>query len=307
MTKGRILLVILVFLLLGALVAVVLWNPFGEQPAQKVDNTVATTVPTTEAPTTVATIAPTTEPPATKEAQQLYWVFAYGGLWVRSGPGTEYVLVGSLEDGDTIEVLEWKDGWAYIESPVKGWCSGAYLHELGWYYDVKTPEGRTVQDQSLKGKWVHVTTPEKVDGAWTCRAGVFRLRSDGTFIHRVDEYRQNGDGQWEISNTLEDHPYWVGEYTYDGKQLVLYYMAELEETYDRATGKPKERAWVTWTETVTLNVTKASDTLTISNPEDIVVTVANEHAVPTEATLYKASASVGTPEDVCAVLQQNYG
>lgn len=296
MTKGKVILLIVTVLLVAAFVAVAVFVRPGEP---------APTEATTTAPP-AQTTAPATDPTETTEAEkQLYWVFAQGGLWVRQGPSTEYVLVGSLEDGETIEVLEWKDGWAYIEKPIKGWCSGDYIHKLGWYKDVKTPEGTPPADQSLKGKWVHVTTPEEEDGIVTCTAGIFRLRSNGTFIHRVDTYRKNAEGKWEMVDESADRPYWVGEYSFDGKQLVLNYMAELVETYD-ASGKVETREWAAWIETVTLDITKNGDQLTVSNPEDIPLTVANEHAMPTESVLYAASGAVGTPEDVCAVLNANF-
>lgn len=294
MTKGRIVLIIVAVLLVAAVVALAVFVRPGEPAA---------TEATTTAPTTEATTASTTMPEEAE--QQLYWVFAQGGLWVRQDPGTDYVLVGSLEDGETIEVLAWQDGWAYIEKPVKGWCSGEYIHKLGWYKDVKTPEGTPPQDNSLKGKWVHVTTPEEKDGVMVCTAGIFRLRSNGTFIHRVDEYQKNAEGKWEMVNNLTDHPYWVGEYDFDGKQLVLNYMAELVETYD-ANGKTEQREWAAWVETVTLQVVRAEDVLAVPNAGDIPMTVANEHAMPTENTLYLGSSAVGTPEDVCAVLNQYY-
>jgi len=266
-----------------------------------------TTTPTTTTAATETFTQPVTDPTETTvEAEELYWVFAYGGLWVRSGPSTEYALVGSLEDGDVIEVLEWKDGWAYLKEPVKGWCSGDYIHKLGWYKDVKTPEGSPLQDNTLKGKWVHATTPVEENGVWTCRAGIYRLRSNGTFIHSVADYRKNEQGKWELADPLSDQPYWVGEYDFDTKQLTLRYMAELVEEYDKTTGEPKSREWVEWVYDLTMDVTKISKGLTISNGTDIPLTVANEHAGATENTLYKASNAVGTPEDVCAILDQYY-
>ena len=296
MTKGKVILIIVAVLLVAAIVtgAVVL-RP-DERSPKKEKNT---------DPTVETTTAPTTEPAETTEEKQLYWVFAQGGLWVRQGPGTQYELVGSLDDGENIEVLEWKDGWVYIEEPVKGWCSGDYIHKLGWYKDVKTPEGTPPADQSLKGKWVHVTTPAEENGVVTCTAGIFRLRSNGTFIHRVDEYQKNAEGKWEMVNQLVDHPYWVGEYSFDGKQLVLNYMAELVETYDAA-GESQTREWVEWIYTLTIDVTKSGDVITIPNGDEIPLTVANEHAMPTENYLYPASGAVGTPEDVCAVLNLRY-
>lgn len=259
------------------------------------------------AESTTLPVQDTTGATETTGAQsQLYWVFAQGGLRIRSGPSVEYEMVGSLEDGDVIEVITWKDGWAYIEEPVKGWCSGEYIHELGWYNDVKTPEGTPPQDNSLKGKWVHVTTPVEENGVWTCRAGIYRLHSNGTFIHSVADYQKNAEGKWEAAALNTDEPYWVGEYSFEGKTLELRYMAELTEEYDAAAGRTENREWVAWEYTLTMDVTKNGQTLTIANGADIPLTVANEHAGATENTLYKASNSVGTPADVCGVLNEWY-
>ncbi len=300
MKKGRIWIcvcapvAVLLLLLLGFL-----WSCQSEKGSES-------TEPATTAATESATISTTTPTQTTEADKQIYWVFAHGGLWVRTGPGTGYELAGSLEDGEEIEVLQWKDGWAYIEEPVKGWCSGDYIHKLGWYKDVKTPEGTPPQDNSLKGKWVHLTTPQKEDGVWICRAGFFLLRANGTFIHSVADYRKNEDGKWVEANQLTDQPYWVGEYDFDGKQLKLKYMAELVEEYDKTSGKPKTREWVAWTYDLAMDVTKGSKFITIPNGADIPLTVANEHAGATENTLYKASNGVGTPEDVCVILDQRY-
>lgn len=301
MNKGRIILcIVTAVLFVGLLVTgIVLSQKIGNKRPEE-----TTSAPTTEAPTDAGeTTQATTQPTETTEPQKrMYWVFAYGGLRVRKGPSTEYVLAGSLDDGEVVEVLEWKDGWAYIEAPVQGWCSGEFLHELGWYKDVKTPVGTPPEDTSLRGKWVHITTPNEKDGFLSCTAGIFRLRSDGTFIHRVDEYRMDKDGKWEAVNTLVDHPYWVGEYSFDGKTLVLNYMAELQETYDTKTGKPKTREWVEWIETLTLEVTREGSDIGVADAVYIPLTVANEHAQNTEKTLYRAPNDLASPEDVCAVL-----
>ena len=76
-------------------------------------------------------------------------------------------------------------------------------------------------------------------------------------------------------------------------------------TYD-ANGKTEQREWAAWVETVTLQVVRAEDVLAVHNAGDIPMTVANEHAMPTENTLYLGSSAAGTPEDVCAVLNQYY-
>lgn len=261
-------------------------------------------VPSTQpSDTTAATTAPTTAPTEAVEAPQLYWVFADGGLRVRSGPGTTYEMVGGLEDGDVVEPTKWENGWAYIEEPVAGWCSGDYLHKLGWYKDVKTPEGTPPADGSLKGKWVHFTTPTEAENRTVSRAGIFRIRSNGTFIHMVTSFGTTEDGSWEAIPETTD-PYWVGEYAFDGKVLTLRYMARLESKYD-ASGKIESREWVEYIHTVELPLDIAADGASFYSDfaYKIPVTVDCDLDMNTETTLYKASSKIGSPADICAILE----
>lgn len=47
-------------------------------------------------------------------------------LNVRSGPGLESSAVAWLRRGDTVRVLESRDGWVRLANPV-GWVRGVYL------------------------------------------------------------------------------------------------------------------------------------------------------------------------------------
>lgn len=47
------------------------------------------------------------------------------GLYVRSGPGTGYSIVGGLSDGDTVYTSDYSNGWYRISS---GWISADYVY-----------------------------------------------------------------------------------------------------------------------------------------------------------------------------------
>jgi peptidoglycan hydrolase-like protein with peptidoglycan-binding domain len=47
------------------------------------------------------------------------------GLYVRSGPGTGYSVVGGLSNGETVYTYEYSNGWYRIAS---GWISAAYVY-----------------------------------------------------------------------------------------------------------------------------------------------------------------------------------
>ena len=51
-------------------------------------------------------------------------------LNVRSGPSTQYKSVGSLRQGEKVEILEKKNGWYRIKGRVNGWICGYYLKVL---------------------------------------------------------------------------------------------------------------------------------------------------------------------------------
>ena len=48
-------------------------------------------------------------------------------LNVRSGPGTNYSVVGKLSKGTQVTVTQVNSSWSYITSPVTGWVSNSYL------------------------------------------------------------------------------------------------------------------------------------------------------------------------------------
>lgn len=50
------------------------------------------------------------------------------GLRLRSGAGTSYSKILTMEKGETVTVIELENGWAYVDYyGTKGWCSADYL------------------------------------------------------------------------------------------------------------------------------------------------------------------------------------
>ena len=51
-----------------------------------------------------------------------------GPLNVRTGAGTSYSKILTMEKGETVTVIELENGWAYVDYyGTKGWCSADYL------------------------------------------------------------------------------------------------------------------------------------------------------------------------------------
>jgi len=53
-------------------------------------------------------------------------------LNVRSGPGTQYTVIGGLSRGQIVSVVSISaEGWAEINSPMRGFCNAWYLFPIG--------------------------------------------------------------------------------------------------------------------------------------------------------------------------------
>lgn len=95
--------------------------PEATKPTEPAPTTEPTTAPTTEATTAPTEPAPT-EPPA--QETQTGTVVADGGLRIRSGPSTDYSIVGYLDNGDSVTIRETRNGWGRISD---GWISLDYV------------------------------------------------------------------------------------------------------------------------------------------------------------------------------------
>ena len=273
-----------------------------DAPEQSIP-TVSATDATSPTLPPVVTTSPT-EAPAEPEPE-LYWVCAVGDLNVRNGPGRDYHSIGSVDDGTVVEPLRWVNGWAYIKYPIVGWCSGDYLHPLGWYNDVKLPEGREVQNQGLVGKWILATQPVSNGNERRTRAALIELRSDGTFTCSVANYISYGSS-WKLIAYETDRPEWVGEYQFDGKTLTLDYMAYVNIVYDGHSGEMKSREWLSAAYTLEVPVTRSADSLCLTVPDGNAFPMYAGFATGTSTlnTLYRVPGTQEFPDDVCQTLKR---
>lgn len=255
-----------------------------------------TTPPETEAPT---------DPTLPEPDPDLYWVCAVGGLRVRTGPSQDYEAVGLLDDGTVVRPLRWSNGWAYIDYPLDGWCSGDYLYQLGWYGDVKMPRGTILKDNRLTGKWIHVTQPTGSGKQRRSRVGIYELSGDGTFVHSVAEYGINAEGKWVLVSGFTDRPQWVGEYQFDGETLTMNYMAYVDQSFSEG-GTLVSREFLAAPYILELSVALSPDSMrfTVSNGEMIPCYAGYGTNQSTLTTLYRASSSREYPLDVCDALQK---
>lgn len=193
------------------------------KPAEKAqEQTVSTTAPTS-VPETTKPPETTAPQPTETEPEKEYWIRAEGGLNVRSGPGTNYEILGRLDNGTQVYPQRWQNGWAYIVDPVAGWISGDYLFD-------SPPE--FLCDPAILGSWI-------VPRAWYADDGLFHIafdyswtfNEDGTFQSSQNEtqYLYNPDGTQNTIWGTGGHPA-KGTYTFDGNKLVITITHRFEES-----------------------------------------------------------------------------
>jgi hypothetical protein len=235
-----------------------------------------------------------------------YWVWADGGLNVRSGPGRDYKSIGMLQDFDVITPVTWENGWAYIERPYKGWLSGECLYPLGWFGDVRMPVGKKLADTSLVGKWMYHTTPDESLG-FCSYAGYLQLNNDGTF-DQVGSVLQPTEGSWycPVPN-MSEFQVMRGEYHFDGDTLILNYMVSMRCHADEY-GNISQRQWVSCLHTVTMWVSRSTDRtqLYIGQPGQFPVGEGPKFDPNTVGTFYKLLPDATFPESVTEKMNDLY-
>lgn len=194
----------------------------GTLPAPETTMPAATMTPQPQATQPVYTEPAETEPPVV-----YYWVRADGGLNVRKGPGQNHDVVGRLDNGAQVVPLEWENGWAYIEYPLKGWCSGDYLVEtrpetnrnpgVRWIHtsvqlyqgpsfdyeeDCYAEAGLRVNVVEWYGEWAHLEKNGWSIGwckaEWLTEKDPYPTRDENALLSRRTPYDKRLVGSWMI-------------------------------------------------------------------------------------------------------------
>ena len=180
----------LVLALTAALVLVlVLWRPWGapEEPSS------ASSAPT------VTTTAPT-------QAHTLMVVTA-DVLNVRTGPGTDYDLQGTLPQGSEVQVLAQEGEWSRIQyMQTEAYVSSQYLSE------VSTPSATTTTTSSASGKTT-ATTAAAYDDRYIDEDGMLQFKTDGRYV-QSSSYASSEEIPWALRLVNDWNPMPLG---YDTK------------------------------------------------------------------------------------------
>lgn len=173
---------------------------------------------------------PTTEPETPEQpfTAGIYQVKVETTLSLRSGPGTNYAVVGNLKNGDQIVVDSLSNGWAHIMH-TKSYCSADYLVRIKDYDDdtSETPEEPSEPEQEFTTGVYRV----KVDSSLSVRCGagtqypiVGRLQNGDEIV--VDEIT---DGWAHIMDTSEA----------SGRYCSADYLTRVRD-YDASEGEPDD-------------------------------------------------------------------
>ena len=117
-------------------------------------------------------------------------------LNVRSGPGTNYNVVGSLSKGTAVTVSQVNGSWSYITSPISGWVSNSYLSSTA----VSTSVTNTTE-QTRKIKACYLYSNRNLTGTrYTYKANTTVTILENVSSN-VDKVRVNVTGRIAYINT----------------------------------------------------------------------------------------------------------
>jgi len=68
-----------------------------------------------------------------------------GRLNIRKGPGTNYEIVGSLMNGEKVDIIEERSGWGKLGDSIEGWVSLAYLAPIEEGQQEEKPEPKQTE------------------------------------------------------------------------------------------------------------------------------------------------------------------
>jgi len=85
---------------------------------------------TPEATTTILSIEPSVTPSATSETCTVATGYDAGALNIRTGPGTQYGVIRTLAEGETLQVIE-RAAWLQVidATGTRGFINARYCHE----------------------------------------------------------------------------------------------------------------------------------------------------------------------------------
>lgn len=133
---------------------------------------------------------------------------------VRRGPGTGYEDVGTVSEGDRVEILY------QLTLDDRAWgCTGD-----GWIcmdyvrLDSQPPEGAPPEDSSVVGSWIAMPDAGSFLSSHQPSAQLWNFAADGTFTATDCEYAYFADSGWSRVSSDTGHR---GTYTFDGSTLAM--------------------------------------------------------------------------------------
>ena len=171
----RVLLIVLVMALAAGLLALaLLWPLLWPQ-----DGDVSSADPVSTVTTTTAT------------QQHVQMIVTADTLNVRTGPGTEYDVQGSLPYGTEVQVLATEGEWCRIQyKGAEAYVSAAYLTAVGGGTTATTASATTT---TARGTTTSVTYTDRYIDA----EGMLQFKTDGRYV-QANSYTADGDIPWAL-------------------------------------------------------------------------------------------------------------
>ena len=161
-------------------------------------------------------------------------------LNVRSGPGTNYSVIGKLSKGTAVTVTQVNGSWSYITSPVSGWVSNSYLSSsavstssnntnystsIGSYYRLKN---RTYlySNSNLTGTKYTYLAQTQVRVISHASATV-----DYIYVVKTGRYAYCSASNYKNSTSTSNINYTVGNYYRLANRTLLYANSSMRGTY----------------------------------------------------------------------------
>lgn len=115
-----------------------------------------------------------------------------GGLNLRTGPGTAYPRITTLERNSQVQVLEeYEQGWAYVrQGTAQGYVSTEYLTPV---------EGSKTPADAPDGGGVQTPTDEDPGPSFAEKTGVYTM-----LRHKATNVTIGLQGEWEVYAVMED-------------------------------------------------------------------------------------------------------
>lgn len=181
---------------------------------------------------------PSDDPESGAFVAGIYQVKVDSWLSIRSGPGTDYTVLGKLNNGDRIVVDSLSNGWAHIMN-TQSYCSADYLIRVGDYDADTAPDTPDEPSEPAQPDTPEQPEPEFVTGVYRVKVdSSLSVRSGPGTQYSIIGRLQNGD-EIVIDSLTDGWAHLMDTSTTSGRYCSADYLVRVRD-YDEAEGEPDD-------------------------------------------------------------------